>query len=957
MAILKEKLSKLSQKLSLIVKTDCGVNCEFLPISSYIALTMFFTVKPLGNTALQSFDRRTGGGIAAGYDSARAYHNLMLYLLGILFVTGMLLVFFQWCGSKKKQGWLHSADRIGSYLIWPLLLDYIGVFVRANSNQNNDLPYFSKVFLMMLVLEFLLDALWKSVPRKCDVTALLNRMCVGMCAGMVGAYVLDMSNKWVWVLVYSLAYVLTYALEGTRLENVGIYWVWTPVLMTLCVECFYILNQWDVYIVSQRKVGWFLVAGMLAACVLLCIKCPVKAIAGSKKEWVLCLGLFTAFTCVAFRPLLCNTAVWGNGDNLFELANITHMSDGLLNWGKIPLIETFSAHMLRDMIPSLLWAGANGTSVSVGIYGLWLNGFTRVTLFCLLCFYVRPFVAFIVLAGLPCMEGPWNIAPLAILVLFLVIKKQSMPRYLVYWSALACCLLYQLDTGLMFGLSSILALLALHITRRIKLDWKRFFAGAIAVSGCIFTVFGVVCWKKGISPVSRIMEFLDVTLMSNPIWAYAKIGEPENAAMFWTYIAMPITAMLAIVWLVFHSQKLSQLSSIKWAGLITLFTAVLVNMNRTMVRHNLLEGVNIIMQSTIVLAVALLVYELKGRKTMLFLGVLAFSTAIIPVLSSGNIVQYQKSTIIANQAQQSMNDMLLPVHQEAKRAERVKFEPDLEQEMQKVKAVMDSLLEPDESYVDFSNQSSLYAITGRESPFYLSEVPGLLSGEYSQQCYIEQIEENEDKLPLLLTAGDLSKELNFGIDGVELNTRYYKIVEYLCQKYRPVFKWENYAVWARIDCYNDILSKVQNWGENAPVAYELCDYTNSTAQPAYNYHWLALIWAELDEKHAIDNEVLLNCEKNADGFYAAKIADDQKADGNYLKISVEAAEDTLAELLLSDANGQMLCRFTLQLQQGQHDYLIRVSQYPGWYSQEVCWASFGSALPVNVQSMQILRGD
>ena len=549
----------------------------------------------------------------------------------------------------------------------------------------------------------------------------------------------------------------------------------------------------------------------------------------------------------------------------------------------------------------------------------------------------------------------WQIAPASILLLFLVIRHQTMQTYLFYWSGLAFLLLYQLDYGLMFGLASLITFLLLTLVKKIPVDVKKFW-----IAGFIVTAVGTgialsACWIKGVSPISRALEFVDVSIASNPIWAYYAIGKSDNGAMFWAYVATPLVSLCVVLWMLRTMLKRKDVSIIRWAGIMAFFIGVLINMNRTMVRHSLLEGIDVISRCGIVFAVALLLYELKGRRVWVFLSVSMIVAAVVQPLSQGDIIRNNPYNIIAGQAQNSAANMLLPEEQPPQKVDRMIV--DTNQEAEQVKAFMDLLLEEDESYVDFSNQSALYALIGRESPFYVSEVPGLLAGEYSQQCYIDQIEQSAQKLPLMLTAGDILKEYNFELDGVALNTRYYKIVEYLCNQYRPLLKWNNYAIWVRIDQYEVALEKLEQSGDQIPVEYTLCDYTNSTFQPTYAYQDLALIWAELDEKNAVENPVLMDCAKNENGYYDVHLEKKYKKQGNYLKISVQAEADTQAELLLFNDETEMLCRFTLNVSQGNHEYLIRISNYPGWYSDQVCWAKMGTSEPVSITGMQVLQGD
>lgn len=953
-----------------------GVDGTFLPIACYVALAMFWPFTPLGDTSLRSFDRRIGVGIAQGYDSAAAYQNLTVYLLGMAFLFGALLCFFHWYGNCRFGRWLKEANQISGCLIWPMLVDYISIFAREDSTLNY-YPLFARAFLLMLLWETVIHGVFKTTPEVCGNTGILSKLCGAIGVALASSYFLDMSDPILWVAVYSAAYLVLSVLKITRFSHLDVYIVWVPAAMTLCVEGFYILNQWEIYVVRQRAAGMLLFALLVTGTFFVCRKWNFAHCGETTKEMVLCSGLLTSMVMVAYRPQLVNVMPFVKNGGLFEIANNLHMLDGLLNWGKIPLVETFSAHTLSDMAPDLVWKILNGPSASmVGAYTGWFVGLGVLVLFALFSRYVRPFAAFIVLA----LGGTflaWKFAPFGILLLFLVIKRQSMPRYLIYWTGLAVVLLYQLDYGLMFGLASLITFLLLALFKKIPVDAKKFWgAGAlVTVLGLALALF--VCLVKGISPISRLREFLEVSLGSNPIWALPSVGNPANAAMFWAYVATPLVAIGAVVWMLWTMLKGRQVEVSRWAGIMVLFIGVLINLNRTMVRHNILEGGNVIASGGVIFAVALLLYEVKGHRTWIFLSVSMVTLVMTQTLVRGYLVADTSYNTIAGLADCSASVMTLPEEQAPVKVERMVMNIDekveqstmntdskLEQvgmrtgqEIEQVKAFMDLLLEEDESYVDFSNQSALYALIGRESPFYVSEVPGLLTGEYSQQCYIDQIEQKADSLPLALTAGDVLKDYNFELDGIPLNVRYYKIVEYLCNHYQPLLKWNKYAIWVRTDAYESTLKKLEKAGDQIPVEYTLCDYTNSTYQPTYAYQKLALIWAEQDEKKAVENPVVLDCGKNENGYYDIRLDRQAKQDGNYLKVSVYSEIDTGADLVLMNENAEVLCRFTFQISQGTHDYLLRISGYPGWYSDQTFWAKMESVEPIEITGMQVLQGD
>ena len=82
--------------------------------------------------------------------------------------------------------------------------------------------------------------------------------------------------------------------------------------------------------------------------------------------------------------------------------------------------------------------------------------------------------------------------------------------------------------------------------------------------------------------------------------------------------------------------------------------------------------------------------------------------------------------------------------------ERVVLQPEMRDTANGLKKEMDKILQDGETWLDFTNQSALYSLLGRHSPVYVNQSPGLLSGEYSQECFIEQSEKQRDQVPAAL---------------------------------------------------------------------------------------------------------------------------------------------------------------------------------------------------------------
>ncbi len=102
----------------------------------------------------------------------------------------------------------------------------------------------------------------------------------------------------------------------------------------------------------------------------------------------------------------------------------------------------------------------------------------------------------------------------------------------------------------------------------------------------------------------------------------------------------------------------------------------------------------------------------------------------------------------------------------------------------------------------------------REDPVYVSQSPLQLSGQFTQEEFVKEMED----VPIVLMPYDDGENYYIaqGMDGVPNSYRYYKVAEYIYQNYVPLCTYETqYAVWCLAERYGEFAAKVQqirNWG-------------------------------------------------------------------------------------------------------------------------------------------------
>jgi hypothetical protein len=166
------------------------------------------------------------------------------------------------------------------------------------------------------------------------------------------------------------------------------------------------------------------------------------------------------------------------------------------------------------------------------------------------------------------------------------------------------------------------------------------------------------------------------------------------------------------------------------------------------------------------------------------------------------------------------------------------------------------------------------------------------------------------------------------------------------------------------------------WGYDGPVnvtdpngnAIEYTEYRHS-----YPINQLPYMWAEFDEKNAIENEIISETTKNEKGVYEIVNTNlIEKDEGNYLQLSCnytgtdgegleEKDDETCGSVIKvgTYTNEKFIekYQFKIALREGRHNYLIRISSDYYWYTENINAITFSSEGQTNNVTMKVIEGD
>lgn len=480
----------------------------------------------------------------------------------------------------------------------------------------------------------------------------------------------------------------------------------------------------------------------------------------------------------------------------FETANHGLGLDGLFRYGKIPIIETFDAHMLLNQIWGVIYSILNGYEPwAVMLYNnYWILVYNLITYYCFNPLLGKR-ITFLMLIILP-----KNIIPqqyiLVVLPLLYIYRKLKKDKFnnIIFWILIGMVCLLSLDLGIISiiaGISTYIILNVIEGNNKLKV-YLDFIWSALLTAGVAAMVFVFLCLIKGINPILRIREFLDISL-SNQNWAYTFLGDTQSIAFnLWYYIIPICFTLCAIVVISGIIEKRFELHNNRFniyaiCAFIFFTVAYYVNFSRGLVRHSLAENRIEHVAYFVSLAIISICVMKKNKYTLLI-----FSTNIIMLTLLGGInnTQLTQTSSLVHHLKNSIEDMSDYEKRLTLNESRVEGELINDKDAKRLRSILDLLLTKEETYIDMTSLNYFYALVERPNPVYVNQSPLLLNGDFTQEIFIEQIKETSAPIVIMPLDGSWRE-----IDGVNVLDKYYLITKYIYDNYEPIYKLDKFEIW------------------------------------------------------------------------------------------------------------------------------------------------------------------
>lgn len=945
-------------------------NC-FISILLSSALIMLLPPTDANRISVNKFERFIGLGIANNWNVSKVVRNFYCWFLLFIVSAVLFLFILEYLQRRdpqirERKSWqLLNGSALSAFVV--ILFRMFAFFWRLNSFS---FGYFLILSIFILDVIYCYGGLEKRVDVEKYTLIKMVSMSLGFTAAVINPGQRNDGHDWLiyFYIIFGILFIVYYLYQirnrGLQLpcENVigkiCTLFLGLPFLTSVYIELVNILNQYNVFIRKPRRV--YCVALVAFGCVVLLISFlrrnrVIKWKRGGYPLFLLGLG------CLACQIPLQQQVT----PDLFESANASVLISDFLHFGKIPIIEHYGGHMLKDVVGGIAYAFINQDSSGAVLRPY--SGLIYVVNVLIFYFFLKELLqnedsAFLYTLCLPFggIAGYYMCGILICISVGSYIKKHGYGKALIIWISCAIAVLQRLDVGTAFGIATVIGLGVYLLKSRQVRYLKELGLTFLTVILSGMATWTILCMIKNCSPIERIREFVAISL-SNQNWGTGLLGDKYSIYFAFAYMFIPvICAVLLFYFLFLMDAKQKECAS--YYMVIILGMAYFANLPRGLVRHTLNElATNTVVFSGGLFIVAALYYIYK--KEMSFI---SGSVALIILLSfmagQDNFTEEPLIEKVPVKVNKCIGGWSSEWQNITERKPRVQIPEDMEETIASYQNVFELLLDEDDTYLDFMNVSFLYSALGRECPVYVAQSPGHLSGEYTQEAFIRQIEEKKEKIPLaILPATDAAEDMT-SVDGIANISRYYKVSEYIYQNYRPLCRIKNTAVWCRLEEYDALADRLEQKYELIDYGYDQGDVQYLHDYPMYDIPYL---WGNYDTKAAWTNPVLADIYCKGEGqYYMEEPLQIDKSKGNYLLLTCRCENEYMeetnnAEIILGStkAGEEDLFRFRFKLHPGEQQYLIRISADYYWYVQDIDMLYLHTDEEIGDVRMQILQGD
>lgn len=788
-------------------------------LSVYFSSSVLLFFNPLRHSSVHSFKRELGLGIYNNYDVTRVISNFYLWIIAFVLITFIfnkliqkILINNNYHPNQKR------AIIFGKNLLWlsysVLFINGSFIFLRHSGSLLN-LAFILSFFLQISLLIYVrLGKFYTVVSFKTYYNNFLIAFFLSCVLNLFANHYHNFKLCLIIsiILFFIILNVVSYKTKDSLKFNLLLLGTSIlPLLFSLSQEFLGLIFSWGGYspsVSSRNKIFQVIFISVM----LLVFYSSFYFYSKNHKIGIKTIS-YSAFLIGAAVIATQIPWIWYYATDIFEGANFGVPVSGFYNFDKLQFVDTLGAHGLSVTLEGLIYGFLNNDTYGA-IYSPY-QAYVFVPILTLIFYKLLSSIisndyAFLITLFVP-FAWMWNYFGIIFLVPLVIINYLKKTTYLnAILVALAClfCSVYRLDAGMCADMGCVFVLLYLACSRKF-FALKKLVVTLLAIATSGIVLYVILCLLHNVDPVERF-KLIYYTFSSQISVAYDGLGDNNRFVFVFTYYFSIIVFCVALFYVFFIKKNVVNRELL----IILSFAlgAFFINLQRILSRHCVLENAIAITGSLgcILLILVARLYFKKRSFPLCFSLILAGSYCLF----YNNVFADQSlaDNMIANNQNvnkiNSVSDFSDSRTNEVRYSRRVKVTPQFDAELKPLEAVVDYLLKKDETYIDFMNRSFTYAALVRDDPVFIAQTPLLLMGEYTQEQYVKELKENQDKVPLAIFPYlNDNRRISQILDGVHHNVRYYKVAEYLYSHYVPLCFSGEYAVWCLNSRYDEYRNK------------------------------------------------------------------------------------------------------------------------------------------------------
>ena len=487
-----------------------GIDRRIVFISAVITITLAYYINTLGNVELTEWNRTFCSAIMEGISIDKRIGNFYkLFFVYLPVIFALFICLNNWL-FKIRSSYKDIYTKISIIAVFAIASSYISRFADGETRINDNL--FIQSLLLFFVILFIITITDRAqVYSFSDITMLFIAFMIATISSNILLRIeLITSTIIIGLLIISYSTIIFYAPFGRKIffdsKNIIYILMWVPTVIRVTLEGIYYFTE------KGRIIERYYSIIVTVSLIFIVFTGLIVAIIRKKIINLSILGYVGAITSLGFLSFfqysyqyICS---YSNFSNLYELGNPAVAMDTVL-YGKIPIIDYFSAHALSDVWTKIIYCLTHGDIN--GIFTDPYGGLSIIlSLWCL--FYIVKELFDKDVAVLFVCLFPFNIVGIkvtslcfiALVMLIYIIRKPNVKGYILFWLSALLGAFVSYDEGISLGISCILAYVIFVFLQKRWKELKQFVLcgasiGILAFISCIIYLLFI-----GINVIMRI---------------------------------------------------------------------------------------------------------------------------------------------------------------------------------------------------------------------------------------------------------------------------------------------------------------------------------------------------------------------------------------------------------------------------------------------------------------------